>query len=184
MFRAILFVEKSSISPRRRFTVSTSTLSKQTELPAGRWALDSVHSQVGFSVDYHVGTFRGSFSPVTARLEVGEDGAAVLTGSTPVTGVKVQDENLTAHLLSPEFFDAERTPAIAFASTQIVQSDDEIEVRGELTIKDASVPVVARGKAGEQLQAGGRQYFGLRLEAQVDRTSYGLDWNNPLPNGK
>ena len=59
-----------------------------------------------------VGTFRGSFSPVDATLAVGEDGTATLTGSAPVAGVKVQDENLTAHLQSPDFFDAERAPEI------------------------------------------------------------------------
>jgi polyisoprenoid-binding protein YceI len=164
--------------------VSTSTVDKQQVLPAGTWALDPVHSQVGFSVDYHVGTFRGTFSPVNATLEVADDGAARLTGSAPVTGVKVQDENLTAHLLSPEFFDAERTPEITFASTEIVQSGDEIEVNGELTIRGTTLPVRARGTVGDQTEYADRPYFGLRLEAEVDHTRYGLNWNNPLPNGK
>ena len=35
----------------------------QTRLPTGTWNVDPVHSQVGFAVDYLVGTFRGSFSP-------------------------------------------------------------------------------------------------------------------------
>jgi len=164
--------------------VSTSTVEKRNTLPTGDWSLDSVHSQVGFEVDYHVGTFRGSFSPVTARLEVADDGSARLTGSAPVTGVRVQDENLNAHLLSPEFFDAERTPEITFESSEVTQSGDEIEVRGELTIKGTSLPVRARGTVGEQAEYGERPYFGLKLEAQVDRTQYGMNWNNPLPNGK
>jgi polyisoprenoid-binding protein YceI len=164
--------------------VSTSTLSRQTELPAGKWALDPVHSQVGFSVDYHVGTFRGSFSPVSATLDVAEDGTASLSGSAPVAGVRVQDENLTAHLLSPEFFDAERAPEITFGSTGFSQSDDEVEVTGTLPIRDTTLPIRARGTIGDQQEANGRQYFGLKLEADVDRTQYGMDWNNPLPNGK
>src|SRR5437588_10269120 len=96
----------------------------QTEqaLPVGTWNVDPVHSQVGFAVDYHVGTFRGSFSPVDAKLEVAEDRTAKLTGSAPVLGVKVQDENLTGHLHSPDFFDAERTPDIAFRSNEITVS--------------------------------------------------------------
>jgi polyisoprenoid-binding protein YceI len=164
--------------------VSTSTVEKRNTLPAGDWALDSVHSQVGFAVDYHVGTFRGTFSPVTARLEVADDGTARLTGSAPVTGVRVQDENLTAHLLSPEFFDADRTPEITFSSAQFEQSGDEVEIAGELTIKGTRLPIRAHGTVGEQTDVNGRRYFGLNLEAEVDRTQYGLNWNNPLPNGE
>ena len=92
--------------------MSTSTVEKRNTLPVGDWSLDPVHSQVGFAVDYHVGTFRGSFSPVDGEARGGRGRSAELTGSAPVTGVRVQDENLTAHLLSPEFFDAERTPEI------------------------------------------------------------------------
>jgi polyisoprenoid-binding protein YceI len=152
-------------------------------LPAGTWTIDPVHSQVGFAVGYHVGTFRGSFSPVEAKLQVGEDGSAKLTGSASVSGVKVQDENLTAHLQAPDFFDAERTPEISFASTAIRPAGEELEIDGELTIKGTTLPVTAKGKVGEQQEYMERPYFGLELKATVDRTRYGLNWNNPLPNG-
>ncbi len=152
-------------------------------LPVGTWTVDPVHSQVGFAVGYHVGTFRGSFSPVEAKLEVGEDGDAKLTGSAPVSGVKVQDENLAAHLLSPDFFDAERTPEISFASTAIRPSGEQLEIDGELTIKGATLPVTVRGKVGERKQYMERPYFGLELQATIDRTRFGLNWNNPLPSG-
>jgi polyisoprenoid-binding protein YceI len=152
-------------------------------LPAGTWTVDPVHSQVGFAVAYHVGTFRGSFAPVEARLEVGEDGKAKLTGSASVSGVKVQDENLSAHLQAPDFFDAERTPEIAFASTAIRPSGDELEIVGELTIKGTTLPVTATGRVGVQKDYMDRPYFGLELTSTIDRTQFGLNWNNPLPNG-
>jgi polyisoprenoid-binding protein YceI len=152
-------------------------------LPAGTWTVDPVHSQVGFAVAYHVGTFRGSFAPVQARLEVGEDGEAKLTGSASVSGVKVQDENLSAHLQSPDFFDAERTPEVAFASTSIRPAGEELEIVGELTIKGTTLPVTATGKVGEQKDYMDRPYFGLELTSTIDRTQFGLNWNNPLPGG-
>lgn len=166
----------------------STTVDTPQVLPAGTWTIDPVHSQVGFAVAYHVGTFRGSFSPVQATLEVGEDGTAKLTGSASVGGVKVQDENLAAHLQSPEFFDAERTPEISFASTAIRPSGEglgeELEIDGELTIKGVTLPVTARGRVGEQKQYMERPYFGLELQATLDRTRFGLNWNNPLPNGE
>jgi polyisoprenoid-binding protein YceI len=164
-------------------TVDT-TIDTPQLLPAGTWTLDPVHSQVAFAVAYHVGTFRGSFAPVEARLEVGAHGEAKLSGSASVSGVKVQDENLSAHLLSPDFFDAERTPEIAFASTAIRPAGDELEIAGELTIKGTTLPVIATGRVGEQRTYMDRPYFGLELRAAIDRTAFGLLWNNPLPSGE
>jgi polyisoprenoid-binding protein YceI len=153
-------------------------------LPAGTWKLDAVHSQVGFAVDYVIGTFRGSFSPVDATLEV-SDGTAVLTGSVPVQGVRVQDENLDAHLQSPEFFDAERTPEITFRSTNISRSGDEITIAGDLTIKGTTQAVEGSGSITDPAEDPyGGVRFGLELETVVDRTKFGLNWNNPLPNGE
>jgi len=161
-----------------------STTETRQSLPVGTWNIDPVHSTVGFAVDYIVGTFNGSFSPVDAKLEVGEDGES-LTGSAPVTGVKVQDENLAAHLQSPEFFDAERAPEIKFASSDIRRSGDEVAIDGELTIKGITLPVELEGTVTEPADDPyGGVRFALKLETAIDRTRFGLNWNNPLPNGK
>src|SRR5437868_14770895 len=96
-----------------------STVQSQTQsLPTGTWQLDPVHSQVGFAVKYMVGTFRGSFSPVAATLSVA-DGDASLTGEAKAESVKVQEPSLVSHLLSPDFFDTERTPHLRFHSTDV-----------------------------------------------------------------
>jgi polyisoprenoid-binding protein YceI len=164
--------------------VSTTTQTRES-LPLGTWNVDLVHSQIGFAVEYVVGTFRGSFSPLDAKLEVGEDGTATLTGSAPVAGVKVQDENLSAHLQAPDFFDAERTPDISFRSTAVRRSGDEIAIAGDLTIKGITHPIEAKGTITDPADdAFGGVRVGLKLETTVDRTQFGLNWNNPLPNGE
>ncbi|SRR6266536_3021548 len=163
--------------------MTTITQTQQT-LPVGTWNVDPVHSQVGFAVDYMVGAFRGSFSPVDAKLIVSENGSAILTGSAPVSGITVQDENLTAHLQSPDFFDLERTPEITFTSSEIRRSGSEIAIDGELTIKGTSQPVRLAGTVGEPADDPfGGVRFGLKVSTTIDRTQFGLNWNNPLPNG-
>lgn len=164
--------------------MSTAAVDTPQALPAGIWTVDPVHSQVGFAVGYHVGTFRGSFTPVNAKLEVGEDGGARLSGSVAATGVRVQDENLAAHLQSPDFFDAERTPEISFVSSSVRLAGDQLEIDGELTIRGITVPVTATGRVGAQQEYMERPYFGLELVAAIDRTRFGLNWNNPLPSGE
>ena len=78
-----------------------------TIAPAGTWSLDSVHSRVDFEVSYLAGTFKGHFNEIGAKLTV--DGEhATLEGTTKVASVDVNEENLSAHLQGPDFFDAER----------------------------------------------------------------------------
>jgi polyisoprenoid-binding protein YceI len=153
-------------------------------LPTGTWNADPVHSHVGFAVAYVGGTFRGTFSPFGAALAVSADGVE-LTGSAPVAGVHVQDDNLTAHLQSPDFFDAERAPELRFESTEITRDGGRVEVDGELTIRGETQPVHLAGTISDPVDDPfGGVRFQLVLEGVVDRTQFGLNWNNPLPNGE
>ena len=159
------------------------TIETRSGVPTGTWTLDPVHSSVGFEVEYLVGTFRGQFRDVAARLAV-NGGDATLTGTAQVASVDVKDENLAAHLASPDFFDAERHPELRFASTSIV-GGDEVAIDGEITIKGVTRPVELTGTITEPtVDAYGNERIGLRLSATVDRTDFGVDWNVPLPTGK
>jgi polyisoprenoid-binding protein YceI len=162
-----------------------STLTDTQELlPTGTWVEDTVHSHVDFEIGYATGTFRGSFSPFTARLVVDSDGAATLTGEARADSVHVLDENLNAHLLSPDFFDAERTPSLSFVSTEIGWDGDELRVAGDLTLKGASAPVELSATVAPAFPHPAGERLPIRLEGTVDRREFGIDWNMELPNGE
>ena len=156
-----------------------------TIAPAGTWALDPVHSSVGFQVSYLAGTFKGEFHDIAADLTV-EDESASLEGSAKVSSVDVKDENLSAHLQSPDFFDAERHPELRFSAEEIsLDGDGNVSVGGELTIKGVTKPVSVTGTVTAPIaDAWGNDRIGLNLSATVDRTDFGVSWNNPLPNGE
>ena len=159
----------------------TSTL---TLAPAGTWQIDPVHSRIGFEVPYLAGTFKGEFRTVDATLAVDEDRAS-LVGTADATSVDVKDENLAAHLQSPDFFDVERHPELRFAAERIDLDDEHVTVSGELTIKGITRPVVVTGTVANPIvDAYGRDRIGLELRAGVDRTDFGLNWNIPLPTGE
>src|SRR5256714_10394607 len=154
-------------------------MSSLTVTSAGTWTLDPVHSTIGFELPYLAGTFRGQFTDVSARLTDGS-----LTGSARVGSVDVKDENLAAHLQSPEFFDAERYPELRFDSREL-EPGEELKVRGEITIKGVTQPVELTGRAAAPLtDAYGRERFGLTLRTKLDRTAFGVSWNLPLPSGE
>ena len=155
-----------------------------TALPAGTYTSDPVHSTTGFAVKHMLATFRGSFAAFDAELTVDEDGTARLAGSVPVDSVAVKDENLVAHLQSPEFFDAEQYPRISFESTDIATDGPNVTVTGDLTLKGHTERVTAQGSlVGPTEDPFGNTKLGLQLETVVDRTKFGLNWNAPLPKG-
>jgi len=160
---------------------STETL---TIAPAGTWALDAVHSAVGFEVAYLGGTFKGTFREIDATLVVSDD-AVSLDGSAKVASVDVKDENLAGHLQSPDFFDAERYPEIGFTAKAIGLDGETVKVEGDLTIKGVTHAAEVTGTVTAPLtDPYGRERIGLTLETRVDRTRFGVSWNNPLPNGE
>ncbi len=159
--------------------MSTITDTRQG-LPTGTWNADPVHSEIGFSVEYMAGTFRGTFSKFAAELA---DGA--LSGTAEVASIQVKDESLEAHLQSPEFFDAERYPQLTFRSRELERSGNDVTIAGEITIKGHTEPVEIRGTISDPIaDPFGNERFGLRLQTTVDRTKFGVTWNNPLPNGE
>jgi polyisoprenoid-binding protein YceI len=148
-------------------------------LPTGTWSADTIHSTVGFAVPYMAGTFQGTFSDFEARLSDG-----VLRGTAEVASVQVKDTSLEAHLQSPEFFDAERFPQLGFEAREISRSGDHLTIAGELTPKGHTEAIEIKGHINDPApDPTGAERFGLQLEAAVDRTKFGLNWNNPLPSG-
>jgi polyisoprenoid-binding protein YceI len=155
-----------------------------TAIPAGTYTTDGVHSSAGFAVKHMLSTFRGSFGTINATVSVDENGAATLTGSVPVDSVVVKDENLVAHLQSPEFFDAEQYPEIRFDSVDLAIDGPAATLSGDLTIKGHTERITAEGSVvGPIEDPFGNTKLGLQFETVIDRTKFGLNWNAPLPKG-
>jgi polyisoprenoid-binding protein YceI len=160
--------------------VSVLTDTKPLGLPAGTWSLDPVHSTIGFELPYLAGTFRGQFTDVDAKLT-----DESLTGSARVASVDAKDENLSAHLQGPDFFDVERHPELKFESRDLERSGDALTVHGDITIRGITKPVELTGTISEPLtDYAGRERVGFKLDTTIDRTEFGVNWNTPLPSGE
>jgi polyisoprenoid-binding protein YceI len=153
-----------------------STIEQQA---TGTFAADPVHSHVGFEVPYAVATFSGEVTDFTATLVDGH-----LEGSAKIESIRLKDENLTAHVLSPEFFDAERHPVLTF-SGDLVRNGEKATIDGEITMKGITQPAKLEGTiVGPTVDHFGATRIGLKLETVVDRTAFDMKWNMPLPNGE
>ena len=156
-----------------------STTSTTQDRLAGTWNFAAAHSSADFAVKYVVSTFRGSIEDLNATLENG-----VLSGSGKIASIKVKDDNLTGHLLAPDFFDAEQYPEISFTSSSIDANGDDVTVDGELTLKGVTKPIHATGTLeGPTEDFMGNTRLGFTLETKIDRTEFGVSWNADLPKG-
>jgi polyisoprenoid-binding protein YceI len=156
------------------------TVTEATTVPAGAWTVDPVHSVAAFAVRHMmVGTFRGEFADIDATLTDGR-----LIGKVKVGSLQLKDERLKGHLLSPDFFDAERYPEIIYESSSLTVDDGVLTSQGTLTVKETTTPVTTTGRiAGPAITLGDIEKIGLDLETTLDRDTIGLQWNAPLPQG-
>jgi len=163
----------------------TTATTQQLEIASGTYEIDPIHSNANFEVEHSgIAFFRGGFKPVGASLNVSEDGEITLTGSVDVTSIGIDDENLRPHLLSPDFFDADRNPTVDFRSTEITGSADDLTVKGDLSMAGVTLPVEATGRLrGPVTGPGDVEKIALALETSIDRTAFGMNWQMDLPDG-
>jgi polyisoprenoid-binding protein YceI len=117
-------------------------------IPAGVWAVDPVHTTIGFQVTDTsdlFSTINGRFTSFEGKLEGGE--APSLAGTIRVDSLRSDNEQRDAHLISPDFLDAAAHPEIRFESKAVEPVDDErFTVRGDLVIKDTPFEVELSGR--------------------------------------
>jgi len=157
----------------------------RTELPTGTWTSDATHSTIDFTVKHMlVGKFRASVPTFSASLVVDDAGNAKLEGSAVVSSIVAADDNLTAHLAAPDFFDGERYPEIRFTASSIEVDGDDVTAKGDLTVKGITLPIELKGEvSGPAEDPYGGTRLGLDLTTTFDRTKFGLQFNAPMPGG-
>jgi polyisoprenoid-binding protein YceI len=154
---------------------------------AGTYELDRDHSTVQFAVRHvQVSMFRASFGDVDARLTAA-DGTIALEGQACVESVSITEpREFREHVVrGADFFDAKTHPIISFRSTRFELGDDgAATVSGELTLRGRSREVTAHGTYQPTREDPfGIYRAGLELRATVDRRSWDMSWQMPLPDG-
>ncbi|MEA2361163.1 MAG: hypothetical protein QOD71_308 [Thermoleophilaceae bacterium] len=157
-------------------------------VPAGTWKVDPTHSSVGFEVRHlMISTVRGHFSEYDGTLEADPDDPARSRawGTVKVASIDTGDPDRDAHLRSPDFFDAERYPEMRFESTRVEHVEGgTYRVAGDLTIKDQKREVVVDATVqGVGTDPWGNERVGIAIRGTIDRTDFGLTWQQRLATG-
>jgi polyisoprenoid-binding protein YceI len=163
--------------------LSTTSTSPGT-IPAGTYNVDPAHSNVGFEVRHMgIATVRGAFRKFQGTIDANGE-APALDGTVEVASIDSGDPQRDAHLVSPEFFDAESHPQITFRSAAEPTDGNHIRLTGEITIKGITQPLELAGVLAEGgTDPWGHERIGLELSGGIDRREFDLKWNQTLPNG-
>ncbi|MGW3043108.1 YceI family protein [Kitasatospora sp. NPDC001159] len=154
----------------------------------GDWAIDAMHSEIGFSVRHAMVTnVRGRFTEYDGKLRL--DGATPGNSSADlvikVASIDTNQAQRDEHLRTGDFFAADTYPEIRFRSTSTEQlGDDSYRMTGELTIKGTTRPVILDLEfTGSATDAYGAERVGFEGKTVVDRTDFGLTYNAALETG-
>jgi polyisoprenoid-binding protein YceI len=146
-----------------------------------KWLIDPAHSEVHFKIKHLViSTITGSFKKFEGTIESEKDdfSDAVIQFSADSASVDTNNEQRDGHLKGDDFFDAEKYPKVTFVSTGIEKDEDEYTVKGNLTIRDITQPVVLDVEyGGTTKDLYGQTKAGFDITGKIDRQDFGLKWS-------
>jgi polyisoprenoid-binding protein YceI len=163
--------------------VSTAAIEGYT---AGKWAIDPVHSEVGFSVRHMmVSKVRGRFAEFSGEIVTGQNPlessvSADIQLSSIITGQEQRDQ----HIRSADFFDVEKYPTMTYRSTGVRADGGDYIVDGDLTLKGVTKSVALKLELnGFGPDAYGGTRAGFTATGEINRKDFNVSFDAPLQNG-
>jgi polyisoprenoid-binding protein YceI len=164
---------------------STSEATGTRQLATGTWAIDPVHSSIGFSVRHlMVSKVRGTFQDFSGAIVVAEDGTPSVRAEIAVGSINTNNEQRDAHVKAADVFDAEKYPTATFRSTNERPNGDKYVLDGELTLKGVTKPVILDLEFnGVNPGMGHGEVAGFEASVVLNRKDFGIDIDMPLETG-
>lgn len=151
------------------------------------WIIDSAHTEIGFKIKHLViSTVRGMFKTYEGTITAADDtfNDAVITFSADVASITTHNEMRDGHLLSADFFDAEKFPKLTFQSTKVVRNGNVLNITGDLTIKDVTKSIELTATVhGTTVGPDGKPVAAFDLTGTIERADFGLTWNTAIETG-
>ncbi len=154
---------------------------------AGTWAIDTAHTNLGFSARHAmVAKVRGSFSDFAGTFTI--DASDVSASSAELTiqtaSIETKNADRDAHLKSADFLDVEKFPTITFTSTAVRADGDDIVMTGDLTVHGVTRSVdITWELTGVSQDPWGNTKVGFEGSAKISRKEFDLTWNAALETG-
>jgi polyisoprenoid-binding protein YceI len=153
-----------------------------------QWQVDATHSSIDFAVKHMmIANVRGTFHKFDANIvaDANDLTTADVKFTIDVTSIDTRNKDRDAHLLSADFFDAEKYPTITFQSTEIQKTGDgEYLLTGDLSMHGVTRPVKFQVTLeGFGKDPWGNERAGFSAQTTINRKDFGLNWNAVLETG-
>jgi polyisoprenoid-binding protein YceI len=150
------------------------------------WSIDKAHSKIGFNVVHMaVSEVEGNFKDFDGSVVSKADdfNGAEVSFTAKTASIDTDNERRDGHLKSPDFFEAEKFPDLAFKGN-LVKDGGKYKLKGDLTLKGVTKPVEFDVTYGGSINAGNGMKAGFKLLGQINRQDFGLAWANKLATGE
>ena len=156
---------------------------------ADGYALDPVHSTIGFSVQHMmVSKVTGLFGDYQGDIafSAGDLANSKFDFTIKVTSIDTRNEARDKHLRSADFFDADKFAEIVFKTKRVAKKIEGVyDVTGDLTMKgvtkEITIPVTVLGPVFNPMAK--VDGIGVETNFSLNRQEYGVNWNKSLDNG-
>lgn len=153
-----------------------------------KWSIDPTHSEIGFKVKHMMFTnVSGNFQKFDASIETEDDvfENAKIEFSGDVDSITTGNADRDTHLLSPDFFDAEKFPKLTFSATSFKKKNEgEYELNGDLPLHGVTKPVKLDVEFGGLAKdPWGNLKAGMSVSGKINRKDWNLNWNSSLEAG-
>lgn len=152
-----------------------------------KWKVDKGHSNVKFTVTHMVvSEVEGAFKNFEGTVEHSKPdfSDAKVNFTVDVASVDTDNERRDNHLKSDDFFNAEKYPQMKFESTSFEPAGGKnYKLKGNLTIRDVTRPVVFDVTYGGMLTNANRTKSGFKAKTTINRFDYNLKWDRATEAG-
>jgi len=152
--------------------------------PSGAWAVDTGHTQVGFSIRHlGISTVHGFFTEYSGEAVIGDDlGTSSITFAAETSSVNTGNAWRDGHLIGADFLDCENHPEMTFTSTSLVAAGDAYVLEGDLTIRGVTqrVPFTLAFHGTDVFAVDNKTHAGFLATATILRSDFGAGYGVPV----
>ena len=154
-----------------------------------KWDIDPDHSVAKFSVrHFMIANVVGLFSGISGTISFDPPDTSHLSAEAEIevrsltTGHPARDE----HLLSPDYFDAEKYPKMIFRTTRVEpDGDNRCKATADLTLHGITRPVILEVETFGPVKSpfSGKVCMGFCGTTRINREEFGMTLNYSMEGG-